>query len=136
MQKILPVGNATLSQTGALDAKDITTAEVTRRLSAKLRSLIGPGRAWSYRGVAHLTGIDQRSLHAYTRGETCPNLAKYKRLLSVLGPVLSVELDQMYGWQPRASSSAPGSVDLEEIASELRERLRLIDLAIEAARKR
>jgi len=118
----------------ALDPEQITTEEVTRRLAGRLRTLIGPSRAWSYRGVAQLTGIDERSLHAYVRGETCPNLAKFKRLLSVLGPELSADLDLMYGWPTRASASRPGSLDLKELARELRELLASIDAAIAQAK--
>ena len=71
---------------------------------------MGPGRRWTYSGVAHLTGIDIRSLQAYARGETCPNLAKYKRLLSVLGPELAVDLDKFIGWPARITHAAPESV--------------------------
>ena len=119
------------SPLGALEPFDITTEEVTRRLSRRLRQMIGPGRAWSYKGVAHLTGIDERSLHAYARGETCPNLAKYKRLLSVLGPELSADIDVMFGWPARASASVPGAIDIRELAAELRASLAAIDEAIE-----
>lgn len=114
---------------------EISTEEVTIRLASKLRTLIGPGRRWSYSGVSHLTGIDTRSLQAYVLGDACPNLAKYKRLLSVLGPDLSSEIDQMYGWKPRASASAPESLDLGSIVVELRRSLDIIDDAIERARK-
>lgn len=118
-----------------LAPEDINTEEVTIRLARKLRTLIGPGRRWSYSGVSHLSGIDIRSLQAYARGEACPNLAKFKRLLSVLGPELSTEIDQMYGWKPRASSAAPERLDLGHIAEELRRSLEVIDKSIERASK-
>ena len=70
----------------ALDVSEITTQAVAERLSRRLRRMIGPGRRWTFGGVAELTGIDERSLRAYAAGTACPNLAKYKRLLSVLGP--------------------------------------------------
>jgi hypothetical protein len=111
----------------ALDVSHITTAEVTRRLSLQLRKMIGPGRRWSYRGVADLTGIDERSLKAYAAGTACPNLAKFKRLLLVLGPELGRDIDRMYGWMPRSESSQPGAIDLAAFRSELVERLRLLD---------
>ena len=113
-----------------LDPEDINTDEVTRRLARRLRLMIGPGRRWSYTGVSQLTGIDVRSLQAYARGETCPNLAKYKRLLSVMGPELSTEIDQMYGWKPRASAAPPEQLDLDSIARELRKSLAIIEDAI------
>lgn len=116
--------------------QDITTAEVAQRLSRKLRSMIGPGRAWSFGGVSHLTGIDERSLRAYVRGDSCPNLAKYKRLLSVLGPELAIDLDAMIGWRSRASASAPGAISREDVREDLRRLLALIDEAIAAARRR
>jgi len=110
-----------------LDVSHITTAEVTRRLSLQLRKMIGPGRRWSYRGVADLTGIDERSLKAYAAGTACPNLAKFKRLLLVLGPELGRDIDRMYGWMPRSESCQPGAIDLAAFRSELVERLRLLD---------
>ena len=71
---------------GALQVSEITTEAVTERFSRRLRAMIGPGRRWTFGGVAELTDIDERSLRAYAAGTACPNLAKYKRLLSVLGP--------------------------------------------------
>lgn len=111
----------------ALDVYDITTAEVTRRLSLQLRKMVGPGRRWSYRGVADLTGIDERSLKAYAAGTACPNLAKFKRLLAVLGPELGRDIDRMYGWMPRSQSAQPGAIDLKVLRSELVEKLKLLD---------
>lgn len=133
MRKNAAGGRGPVAPYKTLDPQQITTEEVTRRLAGQLRRLIGPGRAWSYRGVAQLTGIDERSLHAYVRGEACPNLAKYKRLLSVLGPELGADMDLMFGWPARASASRPGSLDLNELAGELRELLASIDAAIERA---
>lgn len=135
MRKNVSDGGTRLASSKALEPEQITTEEVTRRLAGRLRTLIGPSRAWSYRGVAQLTGIDERSLHAYVRGETCPNLAKYKRLLSVLGPELSADIDLMYGWPTRGSASRPGSLDLKELARELRELLASIDEAIARAQQ-
>ena len=117
-----------------VEPQDITTAEVALRLSRKLRSMVGPGRAWSFRGVSHLTGIDERSLQAYVSGEACPNLAKYKRLLSVLGPELAIDLDAMIGWKSRASASAPGAIAPEDVEEDLRRLLALIDEALSVAR--
>lgn len=113
-----------------LDVHDITPAEVTRRLSLQLRQMIGPGRRWSYRGVAGLTGIDERSLKAYVAGTACPNLAKFKRLLAVLGPELGRDVDRMYGWVPRNEASQPGSLDLPALRADLLAKLRVIDEAL------
>ena len=117
----------TLLDDRPLDIHEITPAEVTRRLSLQLRKMIGTGRRWSYRGVAQVTGIDERSLKAYAAGTACPNLAKYKRLLVVLGPELSRDIDRMYGWIPRNEASQPGSVDLGALRAELLEKLSMID---------
>ena len=82
-----------------------------------------------------MTEIDERTLHAYVRGDACPNLAKYKRLLSVLGPELAIELDAMIGWQSRASAMAPGAMGAEDVADSLRRLLSLIDETIAAGRR-
>jgi transcriptional regulator with XRE-family HTH domain len=120
--------SAPQSAVGPLDPRAITTAEVTERLSRRLRQLIGPGRRWSYRGVAERSGIDERTLKAYVAGESCPNLAKYKRLLAVLGPELTSDIDRMHGWLPRLGETMPpGSVDLAELRAELAQTLEAID---------
>jgi hypothetical protein len=110
-----------------LDVHEITTPEVSRRLASQLRKMVGAGRRWSYRGVSHLTGIDERSLKAYAAGTACPNLAKFKRLLAVLGPELGRDIDRMYGWMARDEFRQPGSIDLLKFRSELSEKLLLID---------
>lgn len=118
----------------ALDVKLITTEECTRRLSRRLRQLIGPGRTWSYHNVADLTGIDERTLKAYVAGTACPNLTKWHRLLAVLGPTATVDLQLMLGWTPRSGLRLPpGAVDLQAVASELREVLRVIDTELAKA---
>jgi predicted transcriptional regulator len=120
----------------ALDVHEITSEEVSRRLGVQLRKMIGPGRRWSYKGVAHLTGIDERSLKAYAAGTACPNLAKFKRLLAVLGPELGRDIDRMYGWMPRVEAHAPGTLDLLAFRADLLERLRLIDAQLLDAQQR
>lgn len=112
---------------GALDVSEITTQAVTERLSRRLRRMIGPGRRWTFAGVAELTGIDERSLRAYAAGNACPNLAKYKRLLSVLGPELAADVDLMHGWAPRAIDIPPGAVDLEELSASLQSTLSVVE---------
>lgn len=112
----------------ALDVSQITTDECARRLSRRLRQMIGPGRVWSYRGVSNLTGIDERTLKAYVAGNACPNLTKWHRLLAVLGPSATADLQLMLGWTPRSGLRLPpGAVDLQAVAVELREVLRIID---------
>jgi hypothetical protein len=112
----------------AIEVERITTEECARRLSRRLRQLIGPGRVWSYRGVSNLTGIDERTLKAYCAGTACPNLTKFHRLLAVLGPAITVDLQLMLGWTPRSGLRLPpGAVDLEAVAKDLREVMRVID---------
>ncbi|MBL8701794.1 MAG: helix-turn-helix transcriptional regulator [Alphaproteobacteria bacterium] len=106
----------------------ITSAEVARRLGIQLRKMVGPGRRWSYKGLAKLTGIDTRSLQAYAAGTACPNLAKFKRLLAVLGPELARDVDRMYGWMPREEIRLPpGAVDLEKLRGQLVGTLAVLD---------
>lgn len=118
-----------------LATRDITSAEVARRLGVQLRKMVGPGRRWSYRGLAKLTGIDTRSLQAYAAGTACPNLAKFKRLLAVLGPELARDIDRMYGWMPREEIRLPpGSVDLAKLRAELVEALSVLDAMLTRAK--
>ena len=63
----------------------------------RLRDLIGPGRRWSYAEISARTLIDVRSLKAYVSGQACPNLAKYKRLVVVMGPEVVIDLNCMLG---------------------------------------
>jgi hypothetical protein len=112
----------------ALPVSAITSTEVARRLGMQLRKMVGPGRRWSYRGVSNLTGIDIRSLKAYAAGSACPNLAKFKRLLAVLGPELGREIDRMYGWTPREGMRLPpGAIDLRQLHADLSATLRVVD---------
>jgi hypothetical protein len=119
-----------------LAVHDITSGEVGRRIGQQMRKMIGPGRRWSYRGVALLTGIDMRTLRAYAAGTACPNMAKYKRLLVVLGPELARDVDRMYGWMPRAEPSPPGTLDLVALRADLVARLALIDRLLAEAQER
>jgi predicted transcriptional regulator len=97
-----------------------------------MRAMVGPGRRWSYRGVSRLTGIDERSLKAYAAGTSCPNLAKYKRLLAVLGPELAAEIDPMFSWPPRVQVELPPeAVDLAALCESLRESLRAVDALLD-----
>lgn len=118
----------------AIEVERITTEECARRLSRRLRQLIGSGRVWSYRGVSNLTGIDERTLKAYCAGTACPNLTKFHRLLAVLGPAITVDLQLMLGWTPRSGLRLPpGAVDLEAVAKDLREVMRVIDAEMSKA---
>ena len=81
----------------ALSVCEITPQAVTARLSRRLRDLIGPGRRWSYVEMSARTLIDVRSLKAYVSGQACPNLAKYKRLVVVMGPEVVIDLNCMLG---------------------------------------
>lgn len=118
----------------ALEPREITSAEMARRLGTQLRKMVGPGRRWSYKGLSQLTGIDLRSLQAYAAGSACPNLAKFKRLLAVLGPELARDIDQMYGWMPREQVRlAPGALDLERLRAELSAMLSSLNVMIAAS---
>ena len=118
----------------ALDVADITTEECARRLSRRLRQLVGPGRLWSYRGVADLTGIDVARSNLTSPGTACPNLTKWHRLLAVLGPTATSDLQTMLGWTPRSGLRLPpGAVDLQATAAELRAVLRIIDAELAKA---
>lgn len=120
----------------ALDLGKITSEEMARRLGSQLRKMVGPGRRWSYKGLSELTAIDLRSLQAYAAGSTCPNLAKFKRLLAVLGPELAREIDQMYGWIPREQVRLPpGALDLETLRAELVQTLVALDAMLDKAAK-
>ena len=120
----------------ALEPREITSEEVARRLGLQLRKMVGPGRRWSYNGLSQLTGIDQRSLQAYAAGTACPNLAKFKRLLAVLGPELARHIDQMYGWMPREQMRLPpGALDLDKLRAELSATLATLDAMLAVSAK-
>jgi len=119
----------------ALEPREITSEEVARRLGTQLRKMVGPGRRWSYKGLSQLTGIDLRSLQAYAAGTACPNLAKFKRLLAVLGPELAREVDRMYGWMPREVRLPPGALDLEKLREQLLATHAVLDTMLVAADK-
>ncbi|CAH1656343.1 MULTISPECIES: helix-turn-helix transcriptional regulator [unclassified Chelatococcus] len=97
----------------------ITPAEVTERLSSRLRDLVGPGRRWSYAEISARTLIDIRTLKAYVRGTACPNLAKYKRLVVVMGPEVAMDLNRMLGWTPRIGNDPPEALDLNALETAL-----------------
>lgn len=102
-----------------LAPRAITPAEVTERLSGRLRDLVGPGRRWSYGEIAARTLIDIRTLKAYVRGTACPNLAKYKRLVVVMGPEVAMDLNRMLGWEPRIGNDPPEALDLDQLEAAL-----------------
>lgn len=117
-----------------LEPREITSEEMARRLGTQMRKMAGPGRRWSYTGLSQLTGIDLRSLLAYAAGTACPNLAKFKRLLAVLGPELAREIDQMYGWMPREQVRLPpGALDLEKLREQLAATLVALDAMLAAS---
>lgn len=79
----------------------INQAAIVARFSYRLRQMIGPGRRWSLASVAGETAIDARTLRSYVDGRACPNVARYLRLVQLLGPESGYELALMLGWQPR-----------------------------------
>ena len=88
-----------------LKPKEITPEAVKLRLSHSLSRLVGPGRPHSFAETARLTNINERTLRAYVDGSACPNIARYDRLLRVLGPEAGRDLALMLGWTPRAEVS-------------------------------
>lgn len=98
---------------------EVTPEKVVERLSYRMRRMVGSGRQWSYCTLSARSGIDVRTLKAYVQGTACPNLAKYKRLLAVLGPEVGTELNAMKGWLPRSDVVPPEAVDLIELQREL-----------------
>ena len=82
------IGDSSLQSAGGpLDPRAITTAEVTERLSRRLR-----------------------------------------RLLAVVGPELTSDIDRMHGWLPRlGETEPPGSIDLVALRAELAQTLEAID---------
>lgn len=98
---------------------EVTPETVVERLSYRMRRMVGPGQQWSYCALSARSGVDVRTLKAYVQGTACPNLAKYKRLLAVLGPEVGTELNAMKGWLPRSDVVPPEAVDLVELQREL-----------------
>ena len=72
-------------------------------------------------------GLDGRSITPTAMAAALQTLAKFKRLLAVLGPELGRDIDRMYGWVPRSEASQPGSVDLVALRADLLRKLQLID---------
>lgn len=85
----------------ALKPLRIDQRAIAERLGFRLTQMIGDGRKWSLTDVAGATGIDSRTLRTYRDGTACPNLARYMRLMQILGPESGYELALMLGWQPR-----------------------------------
>jgi hypothetical protein len=102
-----------------LNILEVTPESVVERLSYRMRRMVGPGQQWSYCALSARSCIDVRTLKAYVQGTACPNLAKYKRLLAVLGPEVGTELNAMKGWLPRSDAVPPEAVDLVELQREL-----------------
>ena len=118
-----------------LSVREITPAEIQRRLSFRLRQIIGPGRRMSLGEAARLTDINPRTLKAYVEGTACPNVARYGRLLRVFGPEVGIELAHMLGWEPRASNpDLPQAGDLRDLREAVARAIRAIDQV--AAHKR
>jgi transcriptional regulator with XRE-family HTH domain len=125
-KKVEQMGSVPNRLVKPLQAKEITQEIVAERLSYRLRQMIGSGRVWTYQDVSERTLIEVRTLKSYVQGTACPNLAKYKRMLAVLGPEVASELDRMLGWLPRRSVSPPNCVDLGELKYELLRIRRLV----------
>jgi transcriptional regulator with XRE-family HTH domain len=109
----------------------ITPAEIQKRLSHRLRLLIGEGRRMTLAEAADRTGIDRRTLAAYVEGRACPSIARYGRLLRVFGPEVGIELASMLGWEPRAANpSLPNVDDLRAVRDALAEAIRAIEVVL------
>ena len=94
-----------------LPVREITPAQIQRRLSSRLRKIIGPAGRVSLSEAAHITQIHPRTLKAYVDGTACPNLARYGRLLRVFGPEVGIEMALMLGWEPRAVDQRLPQID-------------------------
>ena len=56
------------------------------RLSDALRLRVGRGRRYSFSGLSEATGIAERTLESYARGENAASFGNLLALFSVLGP--------------------------------------------------
>ena len=121
-----------IEQFGApLAVRAITPEEIQRRLSYRLRQIIGPNGRVSLAQAARLTQINTRTLKSYLDGTACPNVARYGRLLRVFGPEVGIELAMMLGWEPRATDRlrAPGR-DIRDLREAVAQAISAIDLVI------
>jgi len=114
-----------------LAVRAITPTEIQRRLSHRLRQIIGRNGRVSLAQAALETQINIRTLKSYLDGTACPNVARYGRLLRVFGPEVGIELAMMLGWEPRATDRfrAPGS-DVRELREAVAQAISAIDLVI------
>ena len=112
-----------------LPVREITPAQIQRRLSSRLRKIIGPAGRISLAEAARITEIHPRTLKAYVDGTACPNLARYGRLLRVFGPQVGIEMALMLGWEPRAVDQVvPQTDNLLELREAVAQALRAINL--------
>jgi len=82
--------------------------------------------------AAQATGITERTLKAYVEGRACPNLARYGRLLRVLGPEVGIELALMMGWHPRAANpQLPQIEDLRAVRNAIAQAIAAVDMVLE-----
>lgn len=117
----------------ALPIRDITPKAVQERLSFRLQHLIGPGKRMTLEEAAAATGISPRTLKAYVEGRACPNLARYGRLLRVLGPEVGIELAMMIGWEPRASNPIlPHTEDIRAVRDSIAQTIRALDIVLQS----
>lgn len=116
----------------ALPIRDITPKAVQERLSYRLQKLIGPGKRMTLQQASAATGIAPRTLKAYVEGRACPNLARYGRLLRVLGPEVGIELAIMIGWEPRASNPIlPHTEDIRAVRDGIAQTIRALDMVLQ-----
>lgn len=114
-----------------LPVRDITPAEVQRRLSFRLKQIIGPAGRYGLADAARIADIHPRTLKAYVDGTACPNLARYGRLLRAFGPEAGIELAMMLGWEPRATDRRlPLTDDVRELRESVAQAIRAIDLVV------
>jgi hypothetical protein len=116
----------------ALPIRDITPKAVQERLSFRLQHLIGPGKRMTLQEAAVATGISPRTLKAYVEGRACPNLARYGRMLRVLGPEVGIELAMMIGWEPRAANPIlPHTEDIRAVRDAIAQTIRALDMVLQ-----
>lgn len=68
-----------------------------QRVSDALQIRIGRGKRYSFRQVAEVTGIPERTIDSYARGDNSPTLANLLNLCAALGPGFTSDVISLAG---------------------------------------